>query len=183
MKNDYVCAKIFTEEECNIIKTTFLKNVDESLQDVPAEGVAKRSSVYMTRFQHVRKLLHKAEQFVLDVNKNYFSYDLHATTDHDPLFLNVYDYRDQGTYGWHKDLTDDSCNYDYKLTMLLNISDEWYQGGHLHYFTTGAEKQIIEFQEPGVVAVFPSYTPHQVTNVTLGIRKTITQFYTGPRFR
>lgn len=183
MKHDYVSSKIFSEEECEEIKRVFFNNIDENLQDVPAEGVAKRSKVFMARYSSVRELLYKAEQFVLDVNKNYFGYDLHSTTDHDALFLNVYDYRDHATYGWHKDQTDDSSNFDYKLTMLLNLSDEWYQGGHLHYFTTGAEKQIIEFQEPGVVCVFPSYTPHQVTNVTAGIRKTLTQFYTGPRFR
>lgn len=183
MQHDYVCSQIFNEAECNEIKKAFLDNVDETLQDVPAEGIAKTSEVVMARYKPVRKLLHKAEQFVLNVNKTYFGYDLHNTTDHDALFLNIYDWHKHATYGWHKDNTPDNVNYDYKLTMLLNLSDCYYEGGNLMIFTTGAEKIIEEFQKPGTICVFPSFTPHCVTNVSLGTRKTLTQFFVGPRFK
>lgn len=183
MKNDYVCSQIFTQEECKEIKLALINNCDNTLQDVPAEGVLKRSDVTLSRYKNVKSLLYKAEQFVLDVNKNYFGYNLFPTTDHDPIFLNVYSEYNQGTYSWHKDQTDDIANYDYKLTMLLNLSEDYYEGGHFHYFTNGGEKQIVEFQDPGVVCVFPSFVPHHVLPVTFGSRISMTQFYTGPKFR
>lgn len=183
MKNDYVCSQIFTKEECKEIKLTLANTADKTLQDAPAEGVLKRADVSLSRYKDVKHLLYRAEQFVLDVNKNYFGYDLYPTVDNDPLFLNTYRDENQGTYSWHKDQTDDSVNFDYKLTMLLNLSDEYYGGGHLHYFTNGGERQVEEFETSGVVCVFPSYVPHYVLPVTYGTRNSMTQFYSGPRFR
>ena len=183
MKHDYVCSKIYTEEDCIALRDAFVTNINTSLKDVPAEGIAKTSDVVLTNHVHLKDLLHKATQFVLNVNKTYFGYDLYPVVDDDVLFLNIYDWHKNATYGWHKDLTTDDKNYDYKLTVLLNISDSYYQGGQLKIFTTGGEHTIHEFSEPGTICVFPSFTPHSVCNVTLGTRKTITHFFLGPRFR
>lgn len=183
MKHDYVCTELFTEEECLKIRDKFFENLNPNLKDVPAEGVTKTSDVYFANLQNMKEILHKANQFALNVNKTYFGYDLHETTDHDVLFLNAYDANKHGQYGWHKDVTQDVDNFDFKLTMLINISDNYYETGHLRMFTTDGDRKIAEFEKPGMVIVFPSFIPHCVSNVTLGVRKTITQFFVGPKFR
>ncbi len=183
MKHDYVCAQLFNEEECAELVTAIANNVDDRIKDVPAEDVHKNATVFMARYKPLRKLMHKAEQFVLDVNKSYFGYDLFSTTDHDIISLNGYNVDQNGVYGWHKDITDDINNFDYKLTMLINVSSDYYEGGTFCYFTTGAERTVEEFSVPGSICVIPSFVPHTVRKVTLGQRKSITQFYSGPRFR
>ena len=95
--------------------------------------------------------------------------------------FNEYDSEKNGEYGWHKD---HSNNYicDLKLTVLINVSLEKYEGGKFYIFTGNGEKHIPELDTPGNMVIFKSDQVHKVTPVTKGKRQSITLFYNGPRW-
>ena len=71
---------------------------------------------------------------------------------------------------------------DIKLTALLNLSEENYEGGELLLFR-GWEIICKEFNEPGTAIIFPSFTNHKVTKITKGSRNTLALWMSGPKFR
>lgn len=183
MRYDYLCEQILTPEDCIEIRNHFFKNLNPQLQDIPIEGAKKTSDVYLANYKNIKSVLKKVEDFALSTNETYFGYNLHGPKDDDMLILDAYDANKHGQLGWHKHQTDIEENFDFKLTILINISDYYYEGGLLKIQTNNGEYTIEEFQKEGSVCVLPSYTPHCISNTTLGVKKTITQFYTGPRFK
>ena len=65
---------------------------------------------------------------------------------------------------------------------MINLSEEYYEGGDFILFHGGKFKEISEFSSPGSSIMFKSGLPHKVTPVTKGIRKTISLWLTGPKF-
>ena len=65
---------------------------------------------------------------------------------------------------------------------MINLSEEYYEGGDFIMFTDGRFRKLPEFSSPGSSILFKSWIPHKVTPVTKGIRKTISLWLMGPRF-
>jgi PKHD-type hydroxylase len=72
--------------------------------------------------------------------------------------------------------------HDYKLTAIINVSNEKYEGGNFELFTNGPN-HIKSLDHLGSVIIFPSYMQHRVTPVTKGTRKTVSIWFKGPLFR
>ena len=53
--------------------------------------------------------------------------------------------------------------------------------GDFILFHAGKFREISEFSSPGDSIIFKSWIPHKVTNVTKGIRKTLSVWFYGPR--
>ena len=68
---------------------------------------------------------------------------------------------------------------DYKLTCILNLSEEQYEGGDF-YLVINKEKIIIN---PGDGICFTSLIAHKVTPITKGERRTLTYWAQGPSWR
>lgn len=183
MRHDYLCEQILTPEECIEIRNLFFKNLNTELQDIPTQGANKTSDVYIANYKNIKTSLKKVEDFALSINEKYFRYDLHDLKDDNMLILDAYDSNKNGQHGYHKHQTDFKEDFDFKLTVLINISDYYYEGGYLKIFNGKGEQRLEEFQKEGTVCILPSYVLHGIDNTTLGVKKTITQFYTGPRFR
>ena len=183
MRYDYLCEQILTPEDCIEIRNHFFKNLNPQLQDIPIEGARKTSDVYLANYKNIKSVLKKIEDFVSSTNKKCFEYDLYDLKDDDILILDAYDSNKNSQQGWHKHQTDIEESFDFKLTILINVSDYYYEGGHLKIQTNNGEHTIEKFQKEGSVCVLPSYTPHCISNTTLGVKKTITQLYKGPRFK
>ena len=183
MRHDYLCEQILTPDECMLIRNHFFKNLNPKLQDITIKGTSKTSDVYLANYKNIKSVLKKVNDFVLKTNEKYFGYDLYELKDDDILILDAYDSNKNGQRGWHKHQTDIEEDFDFKLTVLVNVSDYYYEQGHLKIHTNNGEHTINEFQQEGTVCVLPSYTPHCISNTTLGVKKIITQFYTGPRFK
>ena len=96
----------------------------------------------------------------------------------DGLLYNVYSGDIKGKYGEHDDRSK-SWSHDAKMTFLLNLSEEPYEGGD---FIIDNQTQHF-FREPGTAILFKSYLKHEVTPVTKGDRKTLTYFIHGPKFQ
>lgn len=160
----------------------FLRGVAKAdFPDQPAAGVRKTSDVSLYYYGDIKKVLYDLQQSIINANTAEFGFDLFQVDDGQILFYNEYRAERNGEYGWHNDSGDSAIN-DSKLTALVNLSDEEYEGGDLQLFLN-EEKTIDGFRIPGSVVIFPSFVQHRVTPVTKGTRTTLAQFVLGPKFR
>ena len=112
------------------------------------------------------------------VNKEYFQFDLtHLTA----LQFTVYDGKNNSNYQKHMDLGRPFPNR--KLSFSIQLSDDnEYTGGDLrfHYIKTQPE---IAPRTRGKIIFFPTWTVHDVTPVTQGIRYSLVGWVNGPNFK
>jgi hypothetical protein len=109
-------------------------------------------------------------------NRDIFGYDIYWDFHLEAFNYNVYGI--EGEYGWHIDAIE-SQKYDMKLTCLLNLSEESYEGGKFHVTNTHEEQKFTS----GMGLVFTSPLAHKVTPVTKGERITLTYWGMGPSWR
>jgi predicted 2-oxoglutarate/Fe(II)-dependent dioxygenase YbiX len=177
MKYSYL-NKAFNKEEIIEINKLINQNLSNG-KDFPAEKATKTSQVKFVKWVDVRNKLWKLADFALDSNENIFGYDLYHVTSHKWCHYNVYNKKTE--YSWHTDSTNQpTC--DMKLTCLINLSEKKYKGGEFCIFDSG-EKHIKEFDEPGSILVFQSFTHHKVKPVLKGTRISFTLWLNGPKFR
>ena len=179
--NYYYYNDVLSKDIMKNLHSIFNKNSTNSIDD-PAKAVSKTSSVKFVDWSIMKQHMNGIEQCVLKHNKEHVGYNLWPQFEGDEIILNEYDSKYQGEYGWHKD---HSSNFvcDMKLTVLINVSLEKYEGGKFYLFMGGGEHHVKEFDEPGSMIIFKSDQVHKVTPVTKGKRHSITMFYTGPRWQ
>jgi|TARA_R100000149_G_C5843499_1_gene114679 PKHD-type hydroxylase len=141
----------------------------------------KNLKTKLIRYGEIKHLLSDLVNAVLHVNENKFGFHVYPQRDNNLINYNVYDSKTKGDYGWHTDSDTDEFT-DMKLTCLINISTEPYQGGDFFIFNGGSHI-VKEFNEPGDVLILKSFINHKVTPVISGIRKTLALFFYGPLFR
>jgi predicted 2-oxoglutarate/Fe(II)-dependent dioxygenase YbiX len=180
--NYFYHDSFFSVNECNSIRQQLQLSIDNNIVDQPAAGVEKTSTVKFATYGSLRSHLYKLNEFVTYINKNHFGFDLFNVSDSDTLLYNVYNFKKLGKYDWHQDSQTGEC-YDYKLTVLVNLSQEPYKGGEFELFLNGGATQIPAFDIPGSICIFPSWTYHRVLPVTAGERISMSQFYSGPNIR
>ena len=153
-----------------------------SRRDSPAGYSTKTSTVKHVKFGNIRHVLQNPSciESVLEWNEEEVGYDLHFLTGEKILNYNVY--RKGTEYTWHIDGVGKSVAYDMKFTCLLNLSESKVKGGDLSLFEAGPVC-VKDFNKPGALIVFPSYIPHKVDKIISGIRKTLTIWLNGPKFR
>ena len=174
VKNLYNTDKI---KEINI---DIKKNLNVNAADAPAISAKKTSNVKFLKFGAIQKHLFSFIDYCHTANVTSFGFDLHQLTSQ--KILNYNSYEKGSEYTWHIDATPRSPIKDIKLTCLLNLSEEKYQGGELILFK-GEEVHCKEFDEPGSAVVFPSFTNHKVNKLISGTRNTLALWMSGPKFR
>ena len=174
----YSVNKLFTEEACKEIIEICESNRSDILRDSPAPF--KKSKTHITDIDYFGDILSKYFKYTHEINRNFFGFDLFADP---PLGINynVYAGKDN-EYPYHRDCNTPGSSSDSKLTAILNISDEPYEGGEF-YMYFGEDKLIDEINQPGTLLVFPSFIFHKVTPVTKGTRRTISTWFQGPAFK
>jgi len=141
----------------------------------------KNSLVKTIKWKKVKHLLEDVHTDVINSARINFGYDVFNVSDIDNCLFNTYSYSNKSKYDWHID-KDISDLYDIKLTVLINLSLEPFEGGDFKLFVNN-EFIIPQLKEPGNVIMFKSQINHCVTPVTKGERKTMTIFIKGPKFR
>ena len=114
------------------------------------------------------------------VNRHYIGFDIEPFTDDRQLHLNNYQTGMQS--GWHNDASKMPTK-DHKLTGIINISTEDYEGGEFEVNETHEPLKIKQFSKGGDIIMFKSHMLHRVLPVTKGVRKTLAFFLIGPNFR
>tara|TARA_R100001369_G_scaffold65157_1_gene92331 strand:+ start:42 stop:584 length:543 start_codon:yes stop_codon:yes gene_type:complete len=168
----------FTQEQVKEINKEIKKNIfhKESQTDA-AQNVSKIGNFFHIPCSPLTELLHPWLYHCQHTNKVEFGYDIYWDFHLDFLNYNVYGVKDE--YGWHVDSISDNLLIDMKLTCLLNLSEETYEGGE--FCSINSDEKILFNSGEGMV--LNSLIAHKVTPVTKGERITLTYWATGPSWR
>ena len=174
--------KLYSPKEIKLLNKKIKKNLVSAAKDSPASNVIKTANVSLVNPRKIKELK-RAFESVYNANKLNFGYNLFDSINPDfALNYNVYDSKVKGEYGYHADESYQSPISDIKLTALLNLSMEPYEGGKFYLRPFGAEFVVPEFSEPGDMVVFPAGFLHKVTPVTKGKRISLAIWLKGPKF-
>lgn len=153
--------------------------------------LANESKIYSDRPAGDKK---NVDAFVFDIPKKEEKFDILfervMNTNHQFFGFDIFDYYlrqgnynnyegEKNEYKFHRDAADPQDLHDIKLTAILNISNEEYEGGDFIIYD-GDHRIVDEIKTPGNLLVFPSFYYHAVTPVTKGCRKTISFWFRGP---
>lgn len=184
MRTDYWIK----EGYCNMEEILHIrKRLEEDMKycdikDHPAGmGTVKTAKTNLIFWGHAREYLGRLDESIHHTNHSFFGLDLYKMTGYECVNYNKYSETVHGEYGWHSDGHHEDI-FDLKLTVVLNLSTEPYEGGRLELFL-GEEKHVVEMDKPGTLIIFPSFTQHRVTPVTKGERTTLSMWIKGPNFR
>ena len=182
MKYDYYFHKnLYSLDECQSIKELIEQNVNPNIKDLNAGGVIKTADVKSFSLGSTRDKLANFHDAITSINRNIFGFTIFETCNHEYLNFNKYSEYAAGEYSWHGDKVLNEP-YDLKLTAIINISTEPFEGGDFELFLNGITP-IPELREPGTLLVFPAYIQHRVTPVTKGQRITVSRWLSGPTFK
>ena len=154
---------------------------EPSFEDNPAENVVKTVDVKGIKWKSLKPEIQHVDDEWRDINKFSFGFNLYHATNIDVWNINIYDSKNNSEYDFHYDATNDHVS-DIKLTGIVNISDEPYEGGDLIAFIGHEFRKIPEIKNPGSMILLKHGTLHKVSPVTKGIRKTLSHWLMGPRF-
>ena len=179
-------TKVLNKEEIKKVVNICESNVDpagDSRKDPPPgeEPITKTAKVTRTQWKYLSEILSEAYDNWQMINQLEFGYNLYPIIEKNLVNYNVYDSSNYGEYDYHIDASAVE-SYDIKLTAMINLSEEYYEGGDLIMFSSGKFREISQFSPPGSSILFKSWIPHKVTPVTKGIRKTISLWFSSPRF-
>ena len=141
MKNKYgaVVFQCFTHEQVKEINEEIRKNLEkEQKPEASAQNVNKIGKFSYISCQPLMKMIHPWLSMCQQINRNCFGYDIYWNFHFESLNYNVYE--ENGEYGWHIDGIKDGIARDSKLTCLLNLSEEPYEGGE--FYMTNVEDEI-----------------------------------------
>tara|TARA_B100001115_G_scaffold181753_1_gene176649 strand:- start:943 stop:1461 length:519 start_codon:yes stop_codon:yes gene_type:complete len=170
---------LFNLDQIKEINKIIKKNLIEGKDNFAKESV-KTSEVKFLIYGKLEKYISPFIEFCLTANNNFFGFDLHPLTSLKKLNYNIYE---EGTeYTWHIDAVPSDPVRDIKLTALLNLSEENYEGGELVLFRAN-EIVCKEFNTPGSAIIFPSFLNHKVNKIISGRRHTLAIWMSGPKFR
>ena len=175
----WLWREVISEDQIKEINSICEKYYESDFYDNPADTV-KNVKVKGIRWEYLKPILYDVMETWLRTNADIFGYSLFPVLKRDLFTLNIYDSSNNGEYAWHLDGSS-SHIYDVKLTGILNISDEPYEGGEFGMFS-GEFKNIPNFREPGSLLLLGHRVLHNVEPVTKGIRKTLSYWFTGPKF-
>ena len=174
----------------NIFNIETIKNINEIIEKTNSGDESLNSTtpwknlseVKIVYYGHLVPTLANFINEVHMVSTEGFGYNVFPTYNATTLNYSIYNSKDKADYGWHRD-TSDNPTTDIKLTLLINVSDEPYEGGQFQ-IQTGNEPETIEsYSKPGSAFMFKSHILHRVLPVTSGIRKSLALFITGPKFQ
>ena len=167
----------FTHEQIKEINKKIKENIlGNQNSSAAANNATKRGEFFHVPCMQLMELIHPWIYQCQLTNREVFGYDINWDFHLDGLSYNVYEINDE--YTWHIDFTQEKL-YDIKLTCLLNLSEEPYEGGEF-YIINSNEK--IEFTS-GMGLVLNSLIGHKVTPVTKGERRTLTYWGLGPSWK
>ena len=164
----------FTQEQVKEINKEIKKNIFEKEPAGNAADSTKIGDFFHIPCHPLMELLHPWLWQCQQINRKVFGYDIYWDFHLETMNYNVYG--ENGEYGWHID-ADPRYEYDMKLTCLLNLSEEPYEGGE--FYTINGKHKFTS----GTAILFNSLIAHKVTPVTKGERITLTYWGMGPSWK
>jgi len=172
-----VIFQCFTHEQVKEINKEIKKNVFQKEPSIePAQNVSKIGNFFHIPCSSLMELLHPWLHQCQRINRDFFGYDVYWDFHLEAFNYNVYG--EKGEYGWHIDANDNDLS-DIKLTCLLNLSEETYEGGEFYTISSNEEKKFTS----GMGLIFNPLIAHKITPVIKGERITLTYWAEGPSWR
>jgi len=168
----------FTDEECdNILQLGEFKHpIDSTVsgQEV-IESIRRSKNSWLPLNNDTEWIYHRLGNIIRNLNGMHWRFDISGFNE--DLQYTRYN-GDKSFYGWHIDSGSLGESPPRKLTITLQLSDpNEYEGGD---FQLHATKLNTLPKKKGMIVVFPSYSLHQVTPVTQGIRRSLVAWLCGP---
>ena len=117
---------------------------------------------------------------VLAANRQHFQFDLTAFAER--IQIAQYASDQAAHFDWHIDIGVGPFAEKRKLTLVAQLSDPAnYSGGCLELNASGQVSSCANAQ--GDAILFPSFVPHRVTEISNGLRFSLTTWVHGPAFR
>ena len=175
----YVLPELYTKEECDELVNLAHENKATFFEDVAADG--KNLDCFVFNLNDALKTkMDKLFKASREINDLFFGLDVYWDKYTPRGNFNTYNVGDY--YNYHIDSNEPGTYSDVKLTVVLNVSDEEYEGGDFVFFR-GTEMPVEDFTGVGTLLIFPSFSFHKVTEITKGSRKTISFWLAGPHFK
>ena len=171
---DFPC---FTHEQVKEINKKIKENIfqEEKLSSA-ASNASKIGNFFVVPCLPLMELIHPWLYQCQQANRESFGYNIWWDFHLDTLNYNVYG--TNGEYDWHMDSTVEKA-FDTKLTCLLNLSEEPFEGGGFYAINL---KEEIKF-DSGMGLIINSLIAHKVTPVIKGERITLTYWAHGPSWK
>jgi PKHD-type hydroxylase len=169
----------FTDEECDrIIEIGNDRTIREAkTRGEDAQKVRKSEIAWLYPSDDLDWAYRKMTDVILNLNERFFKFDLFGATEG---FQFTKYTAPGGKYGRHVDCAPGTLIRKLSFTVQLSKSED-YEGGDLCLYV-GEEPEVMK-RERGHVALFPSYTLHEVTPVTKGTRYSLVSWITGKPFK
>ena len=173
-----VTFQCFTHEQVKEINKEIKKNIFQKEDPSNASSTTtKTGDFFIVPCSPLMEVIHPWLYRCQLENKKSFGYDIFWDFHLESLNYNVYGVK--GEYGWHIDANGENKPTDMKLTCLLNLSEEPYEGGEFQ--TIGSDEKI-PF-DSGMGLIITSFIAHKVTPVTKGERITLSYWAHGPTWK
>jgi PKHD-type hydroxylase len=173
----------FSKEECEKIISLGVslslkeaKTFDQKFSLIKNEDRDSYVS-WIDREKESKWIYDRLQDIVFSLNDNFFKFDILGFGE--KLQFTCYE-APSGKYGTHLDRLYDGRIR--KLSLSVQLSDpDSYEGGDLvlHYSKNGKRSS----REQGHLTLFPSYTLHEVEEVTQGTRYSLVAWITGKPFK
>jgi len=169
----------FNPQAVKAINELIKKNVGQKEEPTQAaEDTNKVGTFFNVPIPPIMNLIHPWLYLCQNINRRHFGYDVDWQFQSDGVNYNIYKTND--TYDWHVDEERTLTCMDIKLTCLLNLSEEPYEGGE--FYVRGQKEVKIRF-DPGMGLILHPLLAHKVAPVTKGKRITLTYWGLGPLWR
>lgn len=173
--------EILTKEDCEKIielgKKAHLEKAKVFGDDIDLTTIRDSYVSWLYPNVELQPYYRRLTDFITDLNNRYFKFDLYGFIE--GLQFTYYK-APGGFYGKHLDRGLNGLTR--KLSFVIQLSDPAeYEGGEL-LLHLGAEPTKIK-KKRGYMAVFPSYSLHEVSPVTKGERYSLVGWITGPQFK
>ncbi|MDB4122460.1 2OG-Fe(II) oxygenase [Octadecabacter sp.] len=173
----------FSGAECErIIASIASSPKDEALLVGKNRDHNKRRAelVWIDNVDGMSWVMERLIDLVRNSNRDQFDFDLRNFAESPQVA--TYKAASGGHFAWHSDIGDGLLARQRKLTLVLQLStSQSYEGGDFQVMPSA--NVLTANRGQGCVSIFPSFSLHQVTPVTNGIRHSLTVWAHGPSFR
>ena len=184
--NFYAWTNVFTAQQIKEINEFIDKEYD-GLQEKKYGTANRPDGTIVKNISTVKNIQYgKIKHLISDlVDDAYFSANFHFgyptfnPYNKEFLHFNTYTSDNKDYYDWHHDESR-SATHDVKLTLLVNLSTDPYEGGNFQLENKWTDVSVLD--KTGNALMFKSHLQHRVLPVTSGTRKSLTMFIKGAKF-
>jgi len=184
----YEFHNMLNKQQIKQINKFIVKNFDEKASNQNGAFNAENKSLKnvdtsLIYWFKIKDFLNSPYQFILSHIVHELGYLIYPFNDYRHVFYNIYDSKYNHSYDYHIDSVSDDQKNSNKGTILINLSEEKYTGGRFLIWFNGQEIHIPHLDIPGNIIYLKPHIFHKVEPVLSGVRKSLSIFLTGPKWR